>query len=219
MSRQRILVIDDHELFRTGLKMLLQNHPNLLNEKNKIIEITEADSISQSLKTDAQCPCIILLDINLPRLNGIDGIKLLQRKFFDARIIMLSASERRSDIEKAAEFGARGFINKSANANSIINAIKSVLKGQEYFPNYTKASSVFNHKKNLTARQLVVLALICEGKSNALIAQDLDLSENTVRVHVSAVLSVLNVNSRTEAMVAARSINHDRNSYDVSSPL
>ncbi|MFQ3323239.1 MAG: two-component system nitrate/nitrite response regulator NarL [Pseudomonadales bacterium] len=200
----RILVIDDHELFRIGLKMVLLNQ-NLLIEKNKAFEVTEADSISKSLKMDAQHPHIILLDINLPRLNGIDGIKLLQRKFFDAQIIMLSASERRIDIEKAAELGARGFINKSAQANTIINAINSVLKGQECFPKRTKASSVVNHKKNVTARQLVVLALICEGKSNASIAQDLDVSKNTVRVHVSAVLSALNVNSRTEAMVAVLS--------------
>jgi two-component system nitrate/nitrite response regulator NarL len=217
MTKHKILVIDDHELFRLGLKMMLPNHPKLLIENNKVFEVIEAASISQALQTVTACPCVILLDIQLPRLNGIDGIELLQRRFSDAKIIILSGSERRSDIERAAASGARGFINKSAPIDIIINTVNGVIEGRKVFPNYIMASSVFSHKKNLTSRQLVVLALICEGKSNSIIAGELNLSENTVRNHVAAVLSILDVNSRSEAMVAARTINNEINNNEINS--
>jgi DNA-binding NarL/FixJ family response regulator len=217
MTKHEILIIDDHELFRLGLKMMLPNHPKILPENNKAFEVIEAASISQALQMVTACPCIILLDIQLPQLSGIDGIELLQRRFSEAKIIILSGSERRSDIERAAASGARGFINKSAEIEIIINTINGVIEGRKVFPDYILASSVFSHKKNLTARQLVVLALICEGKSNTMIAGELNLSENTVRNHVSAVLSALDVNSRSEAMVAVRTINNEVNNNEITS--
>jgi DNA-binding NarL/FixJ family response regulator len=217
MSQNKMLIIDDHELFRIGLRMMLINHPNFLSDKIQKFEIVEADSISQALQLELQAPQIILLDIQLHGLNGIDGINLLQQKFPDTKIIIISASERENDIEKAATFGAKGFINKSAKAGDIVKDINSVLRGGQCFPDFINVSSKSDHRLKLTARQSVVLALICEGKPNRQIATELGLAENTVRVHVSAILSALNVNSRGEAMMAARSLYSEGSNDDIKS--
>lgn len=198
MQDIQVLIVDDHALFRTGLQMIL-------TEFGGIEFVHEAGSVAEATSFNNEFVSIILLDIQMPGLNGLEGIKILKEKFEDIPIIVLSASQEESDIQEASQLGAQGFLNKTAKADSILSAISKVLKGDTHFPVQQRSRTVKEKRtEELTARQLEVLTLLCEGKPNKLIARELDLSENTVRVHVSAILSVLNVSSRSEAMLVAQ---------------
>lgn len=198
MQDIQVLIVDDHALFRTGLQMIL-------TEFGGIELVHEAGSVAEATSFNNELVNIILLDIQMPGLNGLEGIKILKEKFEDIPIIVLSASQEESDIQEASQLGAQGFLNKTAKADSILSTIANVLKGETHFPVQLHTRTAKEKRtEELTARQLEVLTLLCEGKPNKLIARELDLSENTVRVHVSAILSVLNVSSRSEAMLVAQ---------------
>ncbi len=193
-----ILIIDDHALFRTGLSMILK-------QDEKIESVLEAGSVMEALKHVQSDIDLILSDIQMPGLNGLDGIKILKEKFSNTPIIMLSASHATDDMQEALQYGAEGFLEKSASAETILKAINLVLDGSQCFPQDKNLGQKNNKQTDeLTSRQLQVLSLLCEGKPNKIIARDLDLSENTVRVHVSAILSILQVSSRSEAMLVAQ---------------
>ncbi|WP_445401858.1 response regulator [Zobellella sp. An-6] len=194
MPTRTLLLIDDHAMFRTGLGLILSSHPDLGL-------LSEAGSVQEALALhEAE---LILLDIGLPGINGLDGILLLQQRFPRAAILMLSASDDPAHVQHARHKGARGFISKAADAETIVQAISALVRGERYFPGLEPTAPPFEGA-TLTARQLEVLSLLCEGKSNKAIARILGAAENTVRVHVSAILAVLRVSSRTEAVVAAR---------------
>ena len=192
----KILIVDDHNLFRAGLSMLL-----LQNEH--VTDVFEAGSVFEAEST--QCsPDLVLLDLQLPGITGIEGINVLKKRYLNIPIIILSASDDLAVIRQAAANGAMGFLNKSATAEQIQDALKSCLSGDEYFPSLQSLHDSINDNAKLTTRQLQVLELLCEGKSNKLIARALDLSENTVRVHVSAILNYFSASTRGEAALLAR---------------
>lgn len=199
MNNLCILIIDDHDLFRTGLNMILK-------QDDRIDTILEAGSVMDALEHKKSHIDIILSDIQMPGLNGLEGIKVLKEAFSDTPIIILSASHAADDMKEALDAGAEGFLPKSSSAKMIIDAIMLVLNGAQCFPENKNLDKNKTNKttEELTPRQLEVLALLCEGKPNKLIARELELSENTIRVHVSAILSVLNVSSRSEAMLVAQ---------------
>ena len=191
------MVVDDHALFRTGMKMILTQVGNASG-------VTEAASIKDALDFSESGIDIILLDIQMPGLNGIDGIKPIHDKFSNVPIIMLSARDELSHMQKARRLGASGFINKAALAEEMVSAINQVLNGNTCFPDdmdSTKQHSTSSLSSSLTPRQMEVLIYLCEGKSNKLIARALGMSENTVRVHVSAILGTLGAVNRSEAIL------------------
>lgn len=191
-----VLLIDDHTLFRAGLQLIVQAHP-------EVGPILEAGSVLAAREHAGQAVDVILLDIELPGLNGLDGLKLLRESFPQARVVVVSASATPAAAGEAAARGADGFLPKSSSANDILQAITRVLRGETSFPDQvTPAAS--GTGSTLTVRQLEVLALLCKGKPNKVIARELALSENTVRVHVSAIFAHFGVNSRSEALVAAQ---------------
>lgn len=195
-----ILIIDDHDLFRTGLNMILK-------QDDRIETVLEAGSVMEALDHKQSDIDLIFSDIQMPGLNGLEGIKVLKENFADVPVIMLSASHATDDMREALDTGAEGFLPKSSSAKMIIDAIVLVLNGTQCFPedkDLTKEKNVNKAPEDLTARQLQVLSLLCEGKSNKVIARELGLSENTVRVHVSAILSILDVSSRSEAILVAQ---------------
>lgn len=199
MSNLRILIIDDHDLFRTGLNMILK-------QNERIDAVFEAGSVMEALEHKQSEVNLIFSDIQMPGLNGLNGIKVLKENFIDVPVIILSASHATGDMKEALDAGAEGFLPKSSSAKMILDAIMLVMKGFQCFP---EDKDLEKDKKNkqpeeLTSRQLQVLSLLCEGKPNKLIARELGLSENTVRVHVSAILSILNVSSRSEAILVAQ---------------
>jgi two-component system, NarL family, nitrate/nitrite response regulator NarL len=197
----RVLLIDDHTLFRTGMRMIMQSFPG-------IGEIFEAGSVMLAKQHESQAIDIILLDIHMPGINGLDGMGLVRSMFYNAKIIFVSATASTEAITEAALGGANGFLPKSASADDIYAALATVLQGGKCFPGLVGYDSEkLTAKTNIpviSTRQLEVLALLAQGKTNKVIARDMGLSENTVRVHVAALFAHLEVNSRTAAVLAAQ---------------
>jgi two-component system, NarL family, nitrate/nitrite response regulator NarL len=197
----RVLLIDDHTLFRTGMRMIMQSFPGMG-------DILEAGSVMLARQHEEQRIDIILLDIHMPGLNGLDGMGLLRSIFRTAKIIFVSASVSADAVADAAQRGAEGFLPKSASADDIFAALATVLSGGKCFPGLagyaTQKSNGRSGAPSLSARQMEVLALLAQGKPNKVIAREMGLSENTVRVHVSAMFAQLGVNSRTAAVLAAQ---------------
>ncbi|WP_374556266.1 response regulator [Aquitalea pelogenes] len=192
MLSARLLLIDDHALFRTGLRLVLENN-------DKVADILEAGTVMDAIHQFGSTPVdIILLDIQLPGLNGLDGIHVLRRHFQSARIIILSASpEQASTTPDIA-----GVLTKSASVEQIDQALERCLRG-EALSDAVPAKAT-GRGSQLTPRQLEVLSELCLGRSNKAIANSLGLSENTVRVHVAAILEQFGVYSRTEAVLEAQ---------------
>ncbi len=197
-----VLIIDDHALFRTGLQLILSQI------QSKYVTL-EASSIMEAAEFSESDVDAIFLDIQMPGLNGLEGLKVIQNRFPEVPIVIISASDAVADQQIAFERGARGFLHKSSSADDIFSCLETVLGGRssnselnfKYQQNNSETETV---RQELTPRQLEVLAMLCEGKSNKLIARDLGMAENTVRVHVSAILSILNASSRTEASLIAQ---------------
>lgn len=208
MPRARLLLIDDHTLFRTGLKLLLADSPS-------VASIIEAGSVMEAVEAHGSQPVdIVLLDIQMPGLNGIEGIKVLRRHFAAARIVIVSGTSHIDAIPAESRRDIAGFLPKSADALDIEKAIASCLAGGTHFPadacgcGMTPANGGADapvyEPSQLTPRQLEVLTQLSLGRSNKVIAYHLGLSENTVRVHVAAILDHLGVVSRIEAILEAQ---------------
>jgi two-component system, NarL family, nitrate/nitrite response regulator NarL len=201
LPKPRILLIDDHTLFRTGMRLIVQSFPG-------VGEVLEAGSVMLAKAHEGLTVDIILLDIHMPGLNGLDGMALLRKMFRPTKIIFVSASVSGDAVTEAAQKGADGFLPKSASAEDIFDAVSMVARGGKCFPSLMGEESDSSEPRpsnpSLSARQLEVLALIAQGKPNKIIAREMNLSENTVRVHVSAMFHHLGVNSRTAAVLAAQ---------------
>jgi DNA-binding NarL/FixJ family response regulator len=199
MNPLHLLLIDDHAMFRTGLRMVL-------NDSMSQVRVAEAGSLEEALQTIQEVPHLVLLDIKLPGLNGVEGIGLLKRKWPTAQILMLSSQDEPETMRLAMERGATGFVSKADTAEKIVTVIALVLNGQPCSAAERPPASGAEAAapQTLTPRQCEVLSLLCQGLSNKLIARRLQLSEHTVRGHVQGILRFLQVSSRSEATFAAR---------------
>ncbi len=199
MVKKSILLVDDHELFRAGLRLILSS-----KIKATIHEI-EKISDAKALEGDID---VILLDIHLPGLNGIDGMSVLQQQWPKARIMLLSAISNHEDINLALNQGASCFLNKNTNPALICNTVQSLLENRTIDKTYNgleqKTEVITKARPVLSTRMLEVLALMAEGHSNKHIAEKLSLSENTIRNHVAALMEHFEVNNRTKTIVAAQ---------------
>lgn len=194
MIATHILIIDDHDLYRSGLRAALNaSMPNA--------EIFEAGSIDEAMRGTADMLDVIVLDIRLPGLNGVEGITLLRKKWPLVPVLMLSSQNDPETVDLALERGAAGFVSKADTADKIVATINLILRGQFTASLGVGGTPLFR----LTPRQCEVLDLLCQGMTNKLIARRLMLSENTVRVHVQGIFGFLRVSSRSEAVFAARS--------------
>lgn len=194
MIATHILIIDDHDLYRSGLRAALNaSMPNA--------GIYEAGSIDEAMRGAADMLDVIVLDVRLPGLNGVEGITLLRKKWPLVPVLMLSSLNDPETVGLALERGAAGFVSKADTADKIVATINLVLRGQ-----FTASLAGGDTPLlRLTPRQCEVLDLLCQGLTNKLIARRLMLSENTVRVHVQGIFGFLQVTSRSEAIFAARS--------------
>jgi DNA-binding NarL/FixJ family response regulator len=199
MKKTRILLIDDHAMFRSGLRMVL-------NESLPDAEIIEAGTLNDAMQSAANQPDVVLLDIKLPGLNGVEGIALLKRRWPHLPIMMLSSQDEPETVRMALARGATCFVSKADTADKIISMLEKVLLGERMEPQDLPGAggNTPGMLMHLTPRQCEVLDLLCQGMSNKLIARQLNLSENTVRGHVQAILGFLQVSSRSEAVFAAR---------------
>ena len=211
----KVLLVDDHAMFREGISLLLR--PLMAG-----LEIREArtwEDAAALLEREGPVD-LVLLDLGLPGLTGLDGLRELRSEYPDTPVVVLSSSEDRQTVLQALDAGAMGFIPKSSSSAILGGALSLVLAKGIYLPPSvflqdavigTPKQCVDDDKKKdrtladlgLTARQGEVLYQVLQGKSSKLIARDLALSSSTVKAHTSAVLRALNVTTRTQAVVAA----------------
>ncbi len=199
----RVFLVDDHAVLRQGLRLILQAVP-------EIQVVGEAASGQEALdRVPVVRPDVVLLDISLPDVDGLEVAQRLRDLAPDTRIIMLTVSDNRQDVVRAARAGVRGYILKSADAEEVIQAIREVVKGGAVFPPRLTAllleamTRPAPNQVAFTERELAVLRLIARGLGNKEIAARLSLSENTVKTHVRNILSKLNARSRAEAAAYA----------------
>jgi DNA-binding NarL/FixJ family response regulator len=187
--RIRILLIDDHALLRAGAKTVLaQAFPDA--------DICEADSVSDALGERA-APSVVVLDVRLAGVSGVEGLIPLRRAWPEAPVVMLSSYPDAETIREAMARGATAFVSKAEPSEHLLSAVRRALGA-------SSAGSAVQFKTALTPRQIEVLDLVCQGLSNKAIAARLHVSEFTVRGHVRVILSVLDVSSRSEAAFVAR---------------
>lgn len=205
-----ILIVDDHELFRSGLKFLLAD----LDEN---ISFFEAANCPAAIELAAKSKFdIVLLDLHLPGISGLDALALLRAHIEEATIVVVSAEEDRGSIHQVIEAGAAGYIPKSSSHAIMMAALRMVLAGGVYLPSHTFAAKLPPQEllpdssqipiKQLTDRQIATLRIAVQGKANKVIARELNISEATVKAHLSSVFRALGVKNRTEAVFVAAKI-------------
>lgn len=214
----KILVVDDHLLVREGLK-------SVLKQVDCRVEVLEAGNAAEALRLVGMNEDLdlILLDLGLPDCGGRHVLEEIRRDHGDIPVVVLSASTDIADVLCCIQDGAAGFIPKSSTAGATLGALRLVLSGGVYLPpdillaqegrrdhderrpasrGLADAPGAAAESLGLTNRQAQVLALLVQGKSNKAIGRDLDLAEQTVKAHISAVMRALNVTSRTQAVIA-----------------
>lgn len=201
----KILLVDDHPLFIEGMRGVLQRLGD-----NVVIQTSGSCEEALELTEEDDDMDLVLLDLNLPGISGLEGLQQLRHQLPATPIVLLSASEDRSKVLRAIEQGAKGYISKSSPADIIITALQLVLSGGVYLPmavlemmNSDQEKISNKNGQTLTPRQVEVLRLLAQGHSNKAIANTLAMAENTVRVHTNAIFRFLDVSNRTEAGVAA----------------
>ena len=197
----KILLVDDHKLVRAGLVLVLQ-------QMEEGVELIEAGTGREAIETAAAHPDInlILMDLDLPEGSGLDALSAIHATNPNMAVVILSAMEDQAMVSRAMELGARGFIPKSASGEVMLNSLRLVLSGGVCLPpGYGENAHSENSEDmpNLTQRQMEVLRFMAQGNSNKEIARELGISENTVRVHISAIISALDATNRTEAAYSA----------------
>lgn len=193
----RILLIDDHAMFRSGLRMIIES-------KFDDVQVLEAPSLEHALEPETPRPNIVLLDVRLPGLNGLESIALLQRRWTGVPIVMLSSDTSNFTIRRALERGAVNFVSKADNPEVISSVIRTHLWSDKTGNAAAHAPTLHSSLPELTPRQSEVLVFLGQGLPNKTIARKLNISENTVRGHVQSLLSVFQANSRSEAVYIAR---------------
>lgn len=203
----RILIVDDHALFREGLCHVL----NALDDSVNILEAADYDSTLLQASEHADLD-LVLLDLNMPGKDGFAVLATFVEKYPALPVVMLSGSSQRKDIQRALDTGAVGYIPKNTTSVVILNALRLILSGGTYVPQIMakqaepNANSANSETPDITPRQLQVLCLLIKGCSNKEIANKMQLAEATIKMHVTAILKNLRVSNRTQAAMAAQEL-------------
>ena len=216
MAKQRIILVDDHEVVRLGLKSLLERHP-------QFEVVGEAGSARDALELVAATePDVVVMDIRLPGTSGIEACEQIVDQYPNTKVIMLTSYAEDEMLFSAIRAGASGYVLKQIASEELVKAIEAVGRGEALLdPAVTQRviqevrravteeeASAFAH---LSQQEKHVLLLVSEGKTNREIAKNLFLGEGTVRNYVSSILSKLGVNNRAEA--AAYAVEHSLREY------
>jgi two-component system NarL family response regulator len=207
----RVLIVDDHALFRRGLELVLSGEPD--------IEIVgeAADGIEAVARAESLLPDVVLMDVRMPRATGIEAARSIRATLPATRVIMLTVSDLEDDLFEAVKAGANGYLLKEVSIEELANAVRAVARGQSLIsPSMaSKLLEEFNVlaarspdatpavTPQLTGRELDVLRLAARGSTNREIADGLGIAENTVKNHMRNVLEKLHLHSRTEAVMYA----------------
>jgi two-component system NarL family response regulator len=198
MATIRVLIIEDHPVVRQGLVALLSNAPD--------IEVvgSAADGVAAMEIFKSVRPDVTLMDLQMPRLGGVEAIQRIRSQWPDARIIVLTTFDGDEDIYRAMQAGAKAYLLKGMEVEELLAAIRAVHAGHARVPS-SIAEKLAQRvaSQDLTAREVEVLERILAGRANKEIANDLNISEATVKSHVNSLLSKLGVDDRTHAAMVA----------------
>jgi two-component system, NarL family, response regulator len=194
----RVLIVDDHPVVRAGLASLLRRQTGLrlagaAHSGEEAVEVLKRTSVD-----------VMLLDLRMPAVNGIDLLNLLKKDPNSPRAIILSSYEFEEEIYRAVKAGARGYLSKNAPREEIVVAIESVAGGGTYFPaRIVQWMEERDARSSLSAREIEILEMVSRGLTNKEIAGALQISHYTVRNHINHISTKLQVADRTEAATAA----------------
>ncbi|MES2148425.1 MAG: response regulator [Pseudomonadota bacterium] len=203
-----VLLVDDHSLFRSGIRSLLQRHP----EFNVVGEA--ADGVEGIKRAQQLQPDVVLLDLNMPGMSGVETLQLMRQDCPHTAILMLTVSEDASDLSVAMRAGACGYLIKNIETDTLVRGIRRAAAGETVVAEAMTAKlvaqlqggapvSVASELDKLTPREREILAGLARGESNKVIARVHDLAESTVKIHVQNVLKKLKLSSRVQAAVYA----------------
>ena len=198
----RVLIADDHAVVRSGLA-------NILGAESDIKIVGEArDGLEAIEKALELKPDVILMDIFMPHSNGLEALTAIRQKLADAKVLILTISDREEDVFEALRFGAQGYLLKSATITEVVDAVRKTAGSEAMLSPHvvTKLVAEFNnraHKPQLSSREAEVLGLLGEGLTNTEIASRLFISESTVRTHFRRLLDKLHLKNRAEAIAYA----------------
>ena len=203
MAAYEILIVDDHPLFRSALQQALSLG---LGPDVRLVEAASIAELEACLAQKSDWD-LVLLDLNMPGAYGFSGLVLLRGQYPQIPVLMVSAQEEAAVVARAREFGAAGFIPKSSSLASIQQGVNAVLAGDSWWPAQSQvAASLSAEAKaasaglaSLTPQQFRVLSMVCDGLLNKQIAYQLNVSEATIKAHVTAMFRKLGVRTRTQA--------------------
>ena len=194
-----VLLVDDHSLVRRGFRRILEDEPDIV-VAGEASDGAEAVRLAQQLR-----PKVIVMDCALPGMNGLDATRLILENSPESLVLMLSMHPEETWVRQALQAGARGYILKNAVDVELGAAIRRVAAGETVLDSQLKRSSALKGERNagLTPRELEILQMIVDGKSNKEIATVLDLSANTVAVHRANIMDALGIHKTAELVVYA----------------
>lgn len=205
----RVVLVDDHTLFRMGLAELLERRGNI-----KVVGITGSAAEARTLLAEQQ-PDVVIMDLNMPPIDGISLLSQLRTEGFNIPTLMLTVSDAQEDLANALRAGARGYLLKDIEPDDLVDAIQRAARGETVVaPTMTmklvnllqdgsKSNTQEDLLAHLTQREREILTHLARGESNKTIARALDISHDTVKLHVRHILAKLNLSSRVEAAVFA----------------
>jgi two-component system, NarL family, response regulator len=198
VKKIRLLIVDDHFVVRIGLASALNLEPDMQ-------VVAEAKNGREAVRLYEQHkPDVVVMDYQLPELNGAEATAAIRAKDPAARVIMLSVYKGEEDVHRAVQAGVAGYLPKSAEPRELVEAIRTISKGGQYLPAaITAALAVRAGRVELSDREREVLEAMVRGRSNKEIASALGISENTVKVHATRVFEKLGVADRLEAVTVA----------------
>ncbi|BBB68882.1 DNA-binding response regulator [Undibacterium sp. YM2] len=212
----KILLVDDHTLFRSGIRLLLQRNPEF-EVVGEAVDGLDGVKRAKQLRPD-----VVLMDLNMPGLSGLEAMQLIVEDLPDTAVLMVTVSEEAEDLTTALKNGARGYLLKNIEADYLTQAIKRAAAGEPVIAESMTAKLVSQFrsglnqnsvpkKEKLTPRERETMVCLARGESNKEIARNLDVAESTVKIHVQNILKKLNLTSRVQIAVYAVEHGMDKN--------
>ena len=198
VSKIRVLIVEDHPIMRFGIATIIDATPDMTT-------VAQAGSGEEAVELyEKHLPDVTLMDLQLPGISGVDAIRTIMARHGNGKFVVLTTYEGDEDIHQALEAGARSYLIKGMPHEALVSALRRVHAGGKFLPPpVSRALSSRTPNSDLSSREREVLKLIVKGRSNKEIADDLGITESTVKCHVGVILMRLNVTDRTQAAVAA----------------
>ena len=196
-TKIRIMLVDDHIVMRMGLVTATSGEPDME-------VVAEADNGVEAINAfRVHRPDVVVLDLRMPKQNGVETIRVLRDAFGPVRVLVFSNYASGEEVYQAFKAGAAGFVVKEMSLDRLLDAIRKVHQGEQYVPTEISARMSGRVLSQLSAREIEVLRLVARGLANKEIASALDIVEGTVKIHVTNILAKLRVSDRTQAILAA----------------